>query len=527
MIYRRAKSLDEAGIIAIVVSVIVLTVISMTVIGFAQLARREQQQALDKQLGVEANYAAESGINDAIYALSHNYGSGPAQLPKTNCDDSSNTFSNTLSGYLDTYAFDTGTPSLATGVMDFSPTIITLLTNGLGGAGAGRFEYTCLLIDDHPKELKHDVVTADGNTRDDITAVDASGKPTPISELEINWQAVDGANNKSFLGNLPNFPAADSWGKSPSLLQADITKLSRFSRVAFIKNTMTAFLYPKNGGGITSVPFSANPKTTNGQIYNGQIYGAGCTKKPALAPMPYYCTARIQIGGASHVFLRLKSLYSSSEVQIRALESDSPLNIKGSQVVIDSTGKVSNVLKRIQVHGDLTPAAKYPAFAVQSESTLCKRLLVGSDVFADYGSFVTDPGDKVICGTQKTPDEGDTQFVPYCQLPAHRDSLECHNHGPIKDPYNKRFINTSVNDTSKVTRCTWNWGYSTPDGGGAADNKQTGGTACLSGQEIAHKFPSHAGNKCVSFTVTLTIYFTNGSFRPYTLTVKMPIGCTG
>ena len=63
---------NEEGFASIVIALILIIVLSLLTIGFAQLARREQQTALSKQLANQAQYAAESGINDAYYDLSHN-----------------------------------------------------------------------------------------------------------------------------------------------------------------------------------------------------------------------------------------------------------------------------------------------------------------------------------------------------------------------------------------------------------------------------------------------------------------------
>src|SRR4051794_29381721 len=60
---------SEQGIVAIVVSIILIIILSLITIGFANLVRREQRQALDRQLSSEAFYAAESAINDTVDAL--------------------------------------------------------------------------------------------------------------------------------------------------------------------------------------------------------------------------------------------------------------------------------------------------------------------------------------------------------------------------------------------------------------------------------------------------------------------------
>ena len=79
------KDIDQKGMAAILITLIMMIVISLIVLGFAQITRHDQQQALDKQLSTEAFYAAESGINDAINAIQNlNYLTSHPN-GKTNC----------------------------------------------------------------------------------------------------------------------------------------------------------------------------------------------------------------------------------------------------------------------------------------------------------------------------------------------------------------------------------------------------------------------------------------------------------
>jgi Tfp pilus assembly protein PilX len=64
----------EQGLVSIVVTMIFLIVLSLIVVGFAQVARREQRESLDRQLSSQAFYAAESGINIAKSAISDSSG---------------------------------------------------------------------------------------------------------------------------------------------------------------------------------------------------------------------------------------------------------------------------------------------------------------------------------------------------------------------------------------------------------------------------------------------------------------------
>ena len=69
-----------------------MLVISLIVLGFAQIARRNQRQSLDRQLSTQAFYAAETGVNDAA-----NLVKSAASVPaKTSCTDTGGGFYSAL-----------------------------------------------------------------------------------------------------------------------------------------------------------------------------------------------------------------------------------------------------------------------------------------------------------------------------------------------------------------------------------------------------------------------------------------------
>jgi Tfp pilus assembly protein PilX len=60
----RQSTSRQAGMVSIMVTMILMVVLSLIVIGFAQIARRNSRQSLDRQLSTSAFYAAEAGVND-------------------------------------------------------------------------------------------------------------------------------------------------------------------------------------------------------------------------------------------------------------------------------------------------------------------------------------------------------------------------------------------------------------------------------------------------------------------------------
>ena len=79
---------DESGLAAITVTLIILGIVTLITVGFATLMRREQRQALDRQLSTQAFYAAESGVNLARKAIDADLAVSETPETYSNCSDS-------------------------------------------------------------------------------------------------------------------------------------------------------------------------------------------------------------------------------------------------------------------------------------------------------------------------------------------------------------------------------------------------------------------------------------------------------
>ncbi len=367
---------DESGIIAIVVTIIVLIVITITVIGFAQIARREERQALDRQLSIQANYAAETGINDAVDAI-RNKATNSFSGTKTSC------FPQTIS--------ETSSPSNKLAIPAGLGTI-------LGGVSASS-EYTCLLINNAPKDIQYSAVPTDSSLRADFTI------PTSAPKwLVIGWsgQSKSFTNPGSFV-----FPSLTGWVSSSGVGQApvlrvdltNITGANPYSRDKLIDNTYTGFFYPSAGGPNNrgNSIFVTNIAKNRGVVVGGECNISHNNTVPGIKEfLPQDCNVAINLAFvvSQHFLIRLKSIYAPARVTVKAL--DGPLNklsIVGAQTEIDSTGKANDVLKRQQVRISFQPLS--PDFAVQTRDSICKRLYTSFMVNASTdlpGDNACDPG---------------------------------------------------------------------------------------------------------------------------------------
>jgi hypothetical protein len=318
--------------------------------------RREQRQALDKQLSTQAYYAAESGVNAAVKAL------------KTNPNLSNNDCSKTD---------------------DLLP--------GSNDLGSG-LEYTCVLVDDEPNELVYSPTSLDKSTFVKLT-VPFQGT------VDISWQPVEDLYNDpigyvEFADDhlLPQRPLGTiddpyHWPDSrferqvrgSGILRVSlIPAKSPITRNDLINKTQTLFLYPNYNETVNQVGVHnySTGKQGKGVFVDGQ-----CNKQSAgdhgPGRYPYDCNVRTTLPGGTY-YMRLKSIYTPHSVNIRVIGQGGQVSQPGTQAVIDSTGKSNDVLRRIQVRVPLNSGYSYPEFGLQTTNMMCKLIVWGPWLRAGY-----------------------------------------------------------------------------------------------------------------------------------------------
>lgn len=340
---KRLSSAEE-GIVSIIVTMIIMAVLSLIVVGFAQLARREQREALDKQLSTQAFYAAESGINDALRRIED----GTLTDNKPTCDSN-------------------GTPFSSTDILD----------NNSGVA------YTCLIIDRTPSRLEFGSITVDKSTVVPINPLDTStdpATPVPLQSLDISWNKSDNTGSGYYFGGAAAsiaFPNTTTWdgvtgGSAAGILRLDlIPSDGGLSRATLADRMYTVFLYPGDTAPITSSISYAE----NGGGLGGSVERIRCVANNN----PRKCKVSIgHLPSDTHYYARITSIYDNASVVITGTDAlGRQVSFKDGQYVIDSTGKAGDVLKRIRVHKSAGATDyRYPTYAINSVQSICKQLEV-------------------------------------------------------------------------------------------------------------------------------------------------------
>lgn len=340
---------DEAGLVSIVVVLIIMIMLGLITVAFSRITRREQRQALDRELSTQALYAAETGVNDAVNKI------------KTGAVSLATDYTASCDGFM--------TAASLTGKVD-------------GGSGASS--YTCLFVDPTPTAFKFSNVDTNSSKIFPITPKNVTDN---IVSIAIGWQGKDGGPSITGCNSATpaQLPSADSWPTpncNTGILRVDIVPVGgpgvALSRDFLLNNTITVYLYPKNAGGSTTI----NQSTIMGFTKQGAIQYVNCPGSSIPFGKSEQCNVIINGFGAgvtskANYMMRIKSIYRSSTVSVQALDSSNvAYELKDGQAIIDATGKTTDVLRRTQIRIPLSNYINAPEFAAQSVETLCKRFAI-------------------------------------------------------------------------------------------------------------------------------------------------------
>lgn len=369
---KRLKN-DQRGFVAITVALFIIALVTIITISFAYLIRKEQKEALDRQLSTQAYYAAESGVNDAVTALK-----AGTISDKISCSD----------------------------MTGLNPTVNAV----------ANVKYTCVLISQEPTSLIYD------NRAKDTTQLVHVRSASNIGFITISWEDSD--KDEAFASSGTHFyfpekkyidtpPGGDVNADFPNhtgLLRASITPAKEATSADnLLTRSQTLFLYP-NGGGIGNyIPVGSTPTNSVNFRSGGQESQEGlfvdgqCNKdnKNPNSNKPRFCNVVVDVRGptTNDFYIRLRPVYKKVSVTIKAYAPGdvnyvTPLPLRGSQAVIDATGKAQDVLRRIQVRVPLQDDYYYPEFALESMDTICKRFSTWPG-----GSSVAPPPDFIYNST--------------------------------------------------------------------------------------------------------------------------------
>jgi Tfp pilus assembly protein PilV len=331
--------LNQQGMVSFTVVLIMMLVISLIVIGFSEVTRRNQREALDSQLSSQAFYAAESGVNVTA---------------------------STISTYDSTNGFST-LKAKTSCANDYDPTKVNGVSATAPPALAAGVNYSCVLVNPTPKDIVRDV-SVHGSA---VTPVTAQG---PLQTLKFEWHKQPGGTDTScgVLNTDTWFPPQATWACGYGVVRVDLVAIPPVITEATLDaNTVVLFLTPYgNHTGTLNIPNYA----TKSYVASGN----GCTAAPATK-----CEVTVTLpGGDASYYTRMTSLYRDAPkttVTGTLTAGGATARFSGSQAVLDVTGQAQDELRRIQVRVALTnntSSDTIPLNALSSTTTICKRFSV-------------------------------------------------------------------------------------------------------------------------------------------------------
>lgn len=358
---RKSKQVgeNEQGFAAIIIAIVLVTVLGLTTVGFVQLMRHEERQALDKQLSSQAYFAAEAGVNDATKAINAGFIGAKPECGELVSDPANNPGSQ----YLDDN------------------------TVGVDGDSTGA-SYPCLLINPRPTSLEFDPIGVGGSpTVFQMETYNSAGDAVVLKTIQISWEEPSGGTSFSSgpdkCRNLyPLSGSSTNWTYT-TMLRAEIIPVAAnpvlLNRNALANNRAVAFLCPSQGNGTPGSTTYVNASSENG----GVIIEGNCNESAS----PRKCNAVIRgldVFGQPSAFVNLRALHGNARVTVTAYGGDGAVNpsnqlaIARAQTLVDSTGKAHDVLRRIQVRVPSYNSYDVPGGTTASNK-ICKQLYLLPD----------------------------------------------------------------------------------------------------------------------------------------------------
>ena len=367
------SKLNDRGMVSFLVTMIMMLVITLIVIGFSQVVRRSEREALDRQLSTQAFYAAESGVNVT---------------------------SNAIANYIQT----NGTAGLQTkSTCKNGASATDYSASAAGGQGAAIADlntgsgvrYTCVLVDPNPTSLEYGVVNTNSST---VVPINAAG---PLKELTFTWTKQAGDVGALCNGALSDFNVNSAWNCAYGVIRIDLVEDPASNVSNLPAHTVTLFLTPKG--------------THSGQLAAGTVtFGAaqsafiasGCNMStPATSTTcadANTCNTTCSVAVflptvASNYYARISSVYRNPQklTVYGQLSDGSAAKFSGGQALVDVTGQAQDELRRVQTRVSLSGSASdIPSFALSSSSGICKDFAIVPTGTLDLTTVGPDSGGK-------------------------------------------------------------------------------------------------------------------------------------
>lgn len=315
----------QAGVVALITSIIIGLLLVAITTGAIALMGGELRQGSDYDQSIRAYFAAEAGAEDALAHIRRQLAAG-ASLSSLNSPDCA--------------AYDDNNPNLS---------------------GDNSVSYTCQVT-----SLAANSIT-DFLRVEESTQIDLSSVPTATT-IVLSWNQNGTSDPQSTdWSNIPgNFTTGAAWsGVFPSVPE------------------VTFFDYPSNQSSFGSSDIHEHTivlKPSGTGIQNPNINLASIVNPESVECVPsnlgnYDCQATFQLISIGSVYyvMQIHARYSQMHYKIQAFQGSQQLTIANAEMVVDVTGKANDVTRRIRLQAPVK-GNQFANFVLLVGDTICKVL---------------------------------------------------------------------------------------------------------------------------------------------------------
>jgi len=372
---------NEQGFVSIFTVIFFMLLITIITVGFLRIMAAEQRQALDNDLNASAEAAAQSGIEDAKRAILK-YNSLPngdplkSQLQTALTSSACDALFTNASVRTALNLNNTGSINNQPGLNEYYTCLsVNLNTPDYVGSGsAGKSEFVPLVPENGDK---YDKFTISWHLASQTIGNDGDGQPAKYAP-GTQLPPVAGAANSWATQGYPAYLRVELYGYPNG--NFDRGKMDVLSSSVFLVPN-----YSSNAAAISSTtPVTMATVDPRGFEQNKlNLIGIKCNGTPPSIPTgSYACTATLALDNgqpstSNTYFLRVTPLYGSTHFRVQMLRNPSTVvNFSGVEPVVDSTGRASDVFRRIQSRIRLDSTSNLPEYAAESAGDICKNMEV-------------------------------------------------------------------------------------------------------------------------------------------------------
>jgi Tfp pilus assembly protein PilX len=375
----------QSGAVSLFVVIFTALLITVVTVSFVRIMVQDQQQATVTDLSQSAYDSAQAGVEDAKRAL--------LRLQSICDSDSSGAACTNAKAQVDSSTCNDAVITLND---------VTVTDNEVkvqtGGANSLDQAYTCVKVELNTPDYLGEL------SNNSYNFIPLRGVSSSFDTVRIQWfgtNDIDSTYSSFALQPDAQTPLPATWAPNkPPIIRAQLAqfdkengfKLTDFNNTDFTNSQSdanTLFLYPSTVGK-NNFNFILDDvrRTVNSPVATPVAPAHPQSVKCATSLTNIYsCSADIKLpttigAGEREAYLFIGALYNKASYSVSLINSTTSavVNFNNVQPEIDSTGRTSDLFRRVQTRVELTDINfPYPRAAVDVAGNLCKDFRVTDD----------------------------------------------------------------------------------------------------------------------------------------------------